>query len=549
VRARGKEYLDKYIQKGYVPAVVPRYRTGKSRSGVPPVLVYPIAAGQGRLSGRKTTRSTKSSRGPRKRVRATAVGASYGGRRKRRMTANRRRTSRRPGLYSNRRRTRRGTKRRSSRRRGRRMTANLLSTSKARWGGRGKNRKGRPVGRTFQVLAYGPGSKTRRTSKGKRRRVSGYPVYIPGHVIETAAVRRYRGLGGAAKDSHSRAKRRGYRERKGYPRRRVRRNSRSRSTSMRMNRRRSRRKSTRRSSRRSTRNPKYVVANRRRRRVRKNQGFFGADLMTDVVTPVLGGTAGFVAARVLSNGLANIEGIRGILDKDKPAADATNTKVAANILGILATLGLGTKVAMIRAHQGALITGMGLALTDRLLGMVSGDAGAYLGGFGEYVSQPLGEYVSQPLGEYVSQPLGAYVSDGMGSTLYAAAGMGSVMEAAAGLGVMEAAAGYNEGIDPANQQSIDGIMDAMEGTSYATAGMGNTLYAAAGLGAEADSRLKAMYSRSQPAFASIQTPTDMARRVSGSMPFAKPVPDSLATPEGKGYAGGLFARNVFAGMF
>lgn len=274
----------------------------------------------------------------------------------------------------------------------------------------------------------------------------------------------------------------------------------------------------------------------RRRRMRRNI-FGGADVMRDVVTPVLGGTAGFVGARVLSNALANIEGLRNILDKDKPAAEATNTKIAANLVGILATLGLATRVDIIKRNQGALITGMGLALTDRLLSKITGDAAQYLGGFGEYVSQPLGEYVSQPLGAYVQDP-------GMGTTLYAAAGLseyvdqplGNTLYAAAGLG-------YAEGVDPADQGGVDGLMDVME----AAAGMG-TMYATAGLGAEADASLQSYYARHQPPFASIQTPTDMARPVTRTMPYAKPVPDSLVTPEGRGYAGGLFARNLFAGM-
>lgn len=312
--------------------------------------------------------------------------------------------------------------------------------------------------------------------------------------------------------------------------------------------RRSRRNSRRRRS--TRRNPRWVVANRRRRRrrMRKNQ-FFGADLMKDVVTPVVGGTAGFVAARVLSNGLANVQGIRNLLDKDKPAAEAANTKIAANILGILATLGLATKVQIVRRNQGALITGMGLALADRLLGRVTGDAAAYLSGFGEYVSQPLGEYVSQPLGAYVNDGgMGEYVSQPLGETLYAAAGLGA----------------YAEGVDPADQASTDSLMDTMEaaagmgqptmaaaagmGTLYATAGMG-TLYAAAGLGAEADASLQAMYQRERIPFHSIHTPTGVARPVTANRPFARPVPTSMVTPEGKGYAGGLFARHLFAGMF
>jgi hypothetical protein len=374
---------------------------------------------------------------------------------------------------------------------------------------------------------YGPKSKTK-----SGRRISGYPVYVPGHVVERAAVRRYRKLGGAALDSHRRATSAGYRERKKYPKRRgVTRNSRRR-TSMR-------------------RNPRYVVVNRRRRsrrgsrksRLRRNAMVFGADLGRDVVKPVIGGTAGFMAARLLSNTLANVDAFRGILDKDKSAAEAGNTKIVANLLGIVATLGLARKVKVIGDNRGALVTGMGLALADRLIGKFAGDAG-YLSGLGEYVSQPLGEYVSQPLGAYVADPsMGEYVSQPLGA-FEAAAGMGT-MYATAGMGTLFAAAGYHEGIDPADQGSVDGLMDTME----AAAGMGNIMYATAGLGAEADAELQAYYASQQPPFVSTQTPTDLARPVTRTMPYDKPVPTSLVTPEGKGYAGGLFARNLFAGMF
>lgn len=525
VSTRGKEYLDKYIQAGFMPSVAPVYRTGKSRSGRPSVLVYPAGMGHGRLTSRKTKAHTSKGRGG-KRVSARAYGASYFGARKRRVTMNRRsskrRSSRRPGLYANRK--RRSSKRRSSRRR---LTRNLLTTSKARFSGRGQHRKGRPMGKTFQVLMYGSKSKT----KGGRR-LEGYPVYIPGHVVERASVRRYKRLGGAALDAHRRATTSGYRERKKYPKsRKVTKNGRRR-TSMR-------------------RNPKYVVVNRRRKsrrgsrkaRLRKNQTVFGADLMGDVVKPVLGGTVGFVAARLLSNSLANVDALRGVLDKDKSAAEAGNTKIAANVLGIVATLGLSTKVKVVRDNRGALVTGMGLALADRLISNFAGESGGYLSGFGEYVSQPLGEYVSQPLGAYVNDPsMGEYVSQPLGA-IEAAAGMGT-MYATAGLGTLYATAGYAEGVDPADQGSVDGLMDTME----AAAGMG-TLYATAGLGAEADAELQAYYASQQPPFASIQTPTDLARPVTKEMPYDKVVPTSLVTPEGKGYAGGLFARNLFAGMF
>lgn len=362
---------------------------------------------------------------------------------------------------------------------------------------------------------YGPGSKSR---SGKP--MEGYPIYIPGHVVERGALRRFRGLGGAAKKAHARKASRGRR------------------SSMRKNRRSSRRRSTRR-------NPKYVVVNGRRRRVRRNAGMAilgGADLMNDVLIPVASGTAGFVGARVLSNALANMEMVRNLLDKDKPAAEASNTKIAANVVGIVATLGLGVKVPLIRRHQGAIVTGMGLALVDRLLGRVTGEAASYLG---EYVNQPLGEYVNQPLGAYVNDPsMGEYVNQPLG-----------------GLGTLYAAAGYPEGVDPADQAGVDRTMDVMEaaagmdgpalqaaaGTMYATAGLG-TLYAAAGLGAEADATLQSYYQKHQPPFVSTQTPTDMAMPVTREMPYAEPVPESLVTPEGRGWAGGLFSRSLFAGM-
>jgi len=390
------------------------------------------------------------------------------------------------------------------------------------------------VGKRHQVVMYGPRSKSR---SGKR--ISGYPVYIPGHVVERASVRRYKKLGGAAKDAHRRATRRGY-SKKRYARRRMTANRKR--ASMRKNRRSSRRRSTRR-------NPKYVIANRRRRRRLRKNPLSAQGIMKDVIVPVAGGTAGFAAARFLSNGIANVEGIRNLLDEGMPASEAKNTKIAANVLGILATLGLSAKVALIKKHQGAIVTGMGLALTDRLLSKVTGPAAAYLSGMGEYVSQPLGEYVSQPLGayvqdsggmgEYVAQPLGG----GMGDTLYAAAGMGDTLYAAAGMGT------YAEGVDPADQSGVDGLMDVMEaaaGTMEAAAGMGME-YATAGLG-EADSRLKQMYAQEQPPFASIQTPTDLAMPVTGSMPYARQIPDSLVTPEGRGFAGGIFSRSLYAGM-
>jgi hypothetical protein len=250
----------------------------------------------------------------------------------------------------------------------------------------------------------------------------------------------------------------------------------------------------------------------------------GADLMRDVVTPVIGGTVGFVAARLLSNGMANVPQLRNMLDSGADAAGAANTKIAANLLGIAATLGLSTQVDIIRQNRGALVTGMGLALTDRLIQRFSAGS-AYAGYLGEYVDQPMGEYVDQPM-------------SGLG-TLYAAAGLGAP--------TLYAAAGYAEGVDPANQAGVDGLMDVMEaaaGVQEAAAGMGATM----GSG-EADAQLAAMYAKRQPPWVSTQDPVTPALPVTGELPFEKDITASLVTPEGKGFAGGVFARHLFAGMF
>jgi hypothetical protein len=583
LRRTGHEYVDKYIGRGYMPAIARAGRLFDRQS----IETYPISAGHiGRLHKRSVSR--KSTR------RGHAVGAGYRGARARRMAANHRRSrrsmrtnrrhrrsggyrlhsnrrrsrkSRRSGrsagwLYANRRRRSRrsrmsanvgvkyvmapnrrrrsrrsmhANRRRSRRsmranrrrsRRSRRLRPNLLAASKLRYSGRGHHRRGAAVGKLFQLVEPRRGSRTR-----------GYPVLLPPQVAH-GYVRSFR-FGGAAKDAHSRRLSSPPRERRKYPKRRITKNSR-------------RRRSMRR-------NPKYVVANRRRsRRVHRNRGrrglrrnIFGADVMNDVLVPVGAGTAGFVAARLASNGIAQIGAVRGMLDSGAEAAGAENTKMVANGLAILATLGLATKVPMIRRHQGAIVTGMGLALADRLLGRVTGPAAAYLQGLGEYFEQPvsgMGEYFEQPvagLGAYVRDPsagMGEYFEQpvsGMGQApMYATAGMGQApMYATAGMG-----AGIND--DPANQAHVDHAMDVAEaaaGVDQAAAGFG-TMYATAGMGQASTPPVVDI------GFRSTVTPTDVAAPITRDLPYAKPIETSLVTPEGKGYAGGLFARHLFGGM-
>jgi len=622
-RLTGREYIDKYLTKGLMPTITRIGRLPLSRSGRPSIMTYPIPRGIGRLSSSKSVRG--SSR------RGYAVGATYRGRKKRRMTAlaanrrrrsrrnsrrrvsrngrrrsrrssrrgsrlgsrrrgsrrrmsrnaavqyatangrrrrsrrnSRRRGSRRGYVVMNRRRSRRNSRRRgsrrrmsrnqtwavvrngrrrsrrSSRRRGsrRRMTRNMLAVSKLKYRGSGSHRVGTPKGRTYQLVEFGPKS-------GRKYRHAGYPVLVPPHVSRFSYVRKFR-FGGAAKDAHARAKAGGYAERRRYSRWRkppasfTRKSSRKKMTA---NRRSSRKRSSMR------RNQHWVKANRRHRRVRRNTGLSGvlggADLMRDVVTPVIGGTVGFIAARVLSNSLANVAQLRGMLDSGATdAAGASNTKIAANLLGIAATLGLSTKVGIIRQNRGALVTGMGLALTDRLIQRFAASNPSYANYLGEYVDQPMngfGEYVDQPMsglgqaamyaaagiGEYVDQPM-----SGLGQTMFAAAGVGQ----------------YAEGVDPGDQENVEAMLNGMEGVEQAAAGMG-----------EVDARLNAMWGKNRPPFTSTFMPEGVALPVTATLPLDRNIQTSLvtpeakvgslSTPEGKGFAGGLFARNLFGGMF
>jgi hypothetical protein len=275
--------------------------------------------------------------------------------------------------------------------------------------------------------------------------------------------------------------------------------------------------------------------------------------MTDVVKPVAAGTAGFVAARLLSNAVSKVGAITSILDKSDPAA-ADNTKIVANVVGIGATLFAAPKVKLIGDNRNALVIGMGLALLDRLiakmnLGFAMGETYYAAAGIGEYVNSPIngiGEYVNSPIngiGEYVNSPI-----NGLGETYYAAAGVGETYYAAAGVGEYVNSPinglGYVEGVDPGDQGQIDSLMDTME--------------AAAGVGAAeltpTASRIGSPFGIKQ--FETTFTPVDVARGVNRTLPIDLPVTagpeteESLprSTPEGRGYAGGVFARNLFSGM-
>jgi len=259
-----------------------------------------------------------------------------------------------------------------------------------------------------------------------------------------------------------------------------------------------------------------------------------------MVMPVGVGAAGFIAARLLSTGAAQVSGITNMLDKSDPE-NASNTKIAANAVGIVATLLLAPRVKFLAANQEALVVGMGLALVDRLIAKVG-----YSAAMGEYVNSPIngfGEYVNSPingLGEYVNSPI-----NGLGETYYATAGMGETYYAAAGMGETYYATAGDE-IDPSDQAQIDGVMDVME----AAAGVsGDNAVITPNM-----SRIGRAFGLKQ--FVSTNTPIDVASGISRTMNSLSPVtagPVSQedlpsSTPGGRGYAGGVFAHNLFSGI-
>jgi hypothetical protein len=281
------------------------------------------------------------------------------------------------------------------------------------------------------------------------------------------------------------------------------------------------------------------------RRLRRNPVVEGLQSM---VKPVALGAGGFVAARLLGYGASKVSGLTDMLDKSDPVS-APNTKIVANLAGIVGTIAFGSKIPFVKDNREALVVGMGLALVDRLLAKWSPAGGPMLGatyyaaaGTGEYVNSPIngfGEYVNSPIngfGEYVNSPI-----NGLGETYYAAAGVGGQFAAMAGTGEGD----YAEGIDPADQGQIDGIMDVME----ASAGVGGDAVLSPEM-----SKIGRAFGRKQ--FEYTGTPLDVMRPVTSEMErdrlvTAGPITEEAiahSTPGGRGYAGGVFAKNLFSGM-
>ena len=316
--------------------------------------------------------------------------------------------------------------------------------------------------------------------------------------------------------------------------------------------------------------------------------------------PVLGATAGFAASRAV-NALA----LMGVSKMAKEGEQPSKTmqivaRLAATGAGIAATLTVGNSVALIRDNRTSIVTGMALNLIEGLVrrqaesmiadaretevnpylrDLALGSSSYYdVSHAGAPYSPMMGEYVSQSLngmGEYVSQSL----NGGMGGYVaQAAAGMGEYVSQSLnggdGLGeyVSQSLNGYSEGVDPSDQGGIDGMINNAEavaglsGTEVmaATAGLDGTevMAATAGLGNVQGMNRgivtrggiynffthPVMDGRTSIPTMSIEDAPMPVVSMGPAMPGAVPISDQVSTPEGRGYAGGIFGRHIFGTM-
>ena len=330
-----------------------------------------------------------------------------------------------------------------------------------------------------------------------------------------------------------------------------------------------------------------------KRRMRANP--LTDDLMA-LGRPVLGATAGFAASRAV-NALA-LYGLSKTKMDLSGAGAQIGIRAAATAVGVVGTLTLGDKVGYIRDNRTSIVTGMilnvlegavrGLA-KDKLTAadanpyirnLALGDSGYYdMSHAGAPYSPMMGEYVSQSLngmGEYVSQSL----NGGMGSYIaQAAAGMGeyvsqSLNGSGDGLGeyVSQSLNGYMEGVDPSDQESVDAMINTAESVAglgatevmAATAGLDGTEVMAATAGLDGTQGMnrgivtrRGVYNFfTQPVMAgranipavSIEDAPMPVVPMGGAVPGAVPISDQVSTPEGRGYAGGIFGRHIFGTM-
>lgn len=234
--------------------------------------------------------------------------------------------------------------------------------------------------------------------------------------------------------------------------------------------------------------------------MRRNQGFLGGVRWgQEVLIPVIGGTAGFIAARYLGN-LAAM--------KDWGTTDPKKAKLGAAALGIPATFLLARQMpgGLVAKHSGAIVLGMGLAAAEAwlrdtpMLGGGGGATAALMTGNGN----GNGIMPGAPIPEQDLPGEVTIVENGGGENYTTDANS-------------ELADYYTEGMlgglgaDPANQAAVDNSLDQMEAVSTVI-------------------------------------PTDMALRAR-TMPQFAPVHERFANRGDRGHAGGMFARHLFSGMY
>jgi hypothetical protein len=227
--------------------------------------------------------------------------------------------------------------------------------------------------------------------------------------------------------------------------------------------------------------------------------------MGKVITPVLGGAAGFIAARYAGNMAAT---------KDWGTTDPRKAKTAAAAIGIPAVFALSRTTPMLARHSGALVLGMGLAAAESWLRdtpLLGGSRAAaaviedlplpvddVLPGTAPLVDEPGEQTIVE--GDGLSSYYG-YATNADGQALsddyYTASMLGSTA-------------------DPSNQSAVEASLDSMEANG------GDV-----------------------PAISTID-PTGLALRAR-RWPQTAPVRERFANGD-RGQAGGLFARNLFSGM-
>ena len=235
-----------------------------------------------------------------------------------------------------------------------------------------------------------------------------------------------------------------------------------------------------------------------RRRLRRN--FYGTDLVSGVLVPVLGGAAGFIAVRALGNFWANMPNFPLV------AGNPRASKLAAAVVGIPLAYWASKKVPLVKDNSGAIVLGMGLAASE-----------GYLRGTPWLTGSPASLLADLRAQHAVASGGGAAAPTAPSAPPAATSGFGQYYTP----GML----GLGYGVDVSHY-----------GAPYQ--GM-------LGLGEDLDQSVAPTDDGATGV--STVTPTDIASAMS-VQPQDRRVRERMVSPEDRGYAGGMFARHLFAGM-